>query len=79
MELKKYAHVAEMVRTLSGIRETAVGSDLSCEAVNPSRPPRNLRATHLLHSGDASKGPEISIRNPRELLLHAFHQLAADL
>lgn len=62
-------YVANVVSTLGGIREAAVGRALSGEAVNTARAPGNLGATELLDGSDTSQGPEVAVRDPRELLL----------
>ena len=62
-------YVANVVSTLGSIREAAVGRALSGEAVNTARAPGNLGATELLDGSDTSQGPEVAVRDPRELLL----------
>ena len=72
-------YIPQVLGTLRSVGETAIGRRLGSEAVDAARPPGDLRATHLLYGADTAERPEVTVGDPRELLLDALHELACDL
>ena len=49
------------------------------EPVDPSGPPWDNGSTRLLDGTDTAKGPEITVRDPRELLLNLLHVVSGNV
>jgi hypothetical protein len=62
--------VPDMRSALSGIRETAIWGDILSEAINAPWPPWDFGSSHLLDGSDTSKGPQVTVADPRELDLY---------
>ena len=63
-----------MRSALGGVREATVRGSIFGEAINTSWPPWDLGSSHLLDGSDTSKGPQVTVADPRELGLDLFHQ-----
>jgi len=70
---------SEVILSLAGIGKSTVRSNVRRESIDSSRSPRDVRSTELLHRSDSSKGPEITIRDPRELLLDLLHVVSGEV
>ena len=71
--------VAQVVLALGAVRQAAVGRAEGHVAVGAPRPPRDRGALHLLEGAHAAQRPQVRVRDPRELLLHGFHEVARRL
>lgn len=71
--------VTEVVVGLRGVGKTAVGGLLGLDTVDASGPPGDDGAASLLDSGDTAEGPEVTVRDPGELLLDALHVVAGNV
>jgi hypothetical protein len=63
----------QVVLGLRGVRQPSVGRHVVLETVNPASPPRDGRSARLLDSDHAPEGPEVTVGDPRELLLDLLH------
>jgi hypothetical protein len=71
---------SKVVLSLSGIRKSTIGQSIVVlETVNSSRSPRDLGSTTLLDGANTTKGPEITVGDPRELLLDELHVVSCDV
>jgi hypothetical protein len=68
-----------VVRALRGVRETAIRGRVLSITIDAARAPWDLRASHLLNGSNTTKSPEITIRDPWELLLNALHQFTRNV
>jgi hypothetical protein len=59
--------VAEVVRALGGIGQTAVGSASRDLPVRTSGTVGDIGALHLLNGADTAEDPEVGVGNPGEL------------
>jgi hypothetical protein len=71
--------LAQVVAAERRVGQAPVRRRVLGEAVDPPRPPRDHGPAHLLHGGDAREGPQVAVRDPRELLLDLLHQRAGDV
>ena len=67
---------AQMALLLRPVRETAVGRAEGGRPVLPPGPPWDLRALHLLDGRHAGQGPQVGVRDPWELPLDGFEEVA---
>ena len=63
-----------MRSALGGVREATVWGSIFGEAINTPWPPWDFGSSHLLDGSDTSKGPQVTVADPRELSLDLFHQ-----
>jgi len=78
-EAKGGTYGAEVVLSLGSVGKAAVGCGILSEAINAAGAPGDLGATELLDANDATKSPEVTIRDPRELLLDLLHAVAGNV
>jgi len=71
--------ISEVISTLSGIRETAIGCSMVRETIDATRTPWDVRTGHFLNGSDPCEGPEVTVAYPGELFLDLFHHTAGDL
>ena len=64
---------------MRSIRQAAVRSDVLLEAVNATGSPGDLGPAELLDGTYTCEGPQVTVRDPRELLLDTLHQFAGDV
>jgi len=70
---------SKVILSLAGIRESAIRSDVVLETVDPSRSPGDDGSARLLNGANTTKSPEITVRDPRELLLDLLHVLTGNV
>lgn len=68
---------SQVILGLTGIRKSTVGSHVRLETIDSSRSPRDVGSTELLNGSDSSKGPEVTVRDPGELLLDLLHVVSS--
>lgn len=70
---------AEVLLLLGSVRETTVGSAVRDVTVVAAGSPGDLGALHLLDGGNTSKGPEIGVGDPGELLLNGVEEVTGSV
>lgn len=66
--------VPDMRSALAGVRETAVRGGIFGKTINTSWPPWDLGSSHLLDGSNTTKGPQVTVADPRELRLDLLQQ-----
>ena len=70
--------VSQVVLSLGGVRQPTIGSAVVVVSVDSTGPPRYDGSSRLLNGTNATKGPQVSVRDPRELLLDLLHVVSSD-
>lgn len=71
--------VTEVVLALRGVGETAIGGLVDLETVNTSWAPGDDGAASLLDGTDTTKSPQVTVRDPGELLLDTLHVVTGNV
>jgi hypothetical protein len=71
--------VANMFVSFGSVGKSTIGSTGCKIFIGTARSPGNGRSTHFLECTYSSKGPEIRVGDPRELLLDFFEVVAGNL
>jgi len=71
--------VSQVVSSLSRVWQTTVWSGVDSKTVNATRAPGDVGASHLLDGGNTSKSPQVTVADPRELLLDLLHERTSDI
>jgi hypothetical protein len=71
-------NVSQVVLSLGSVRQPTIGSAVVVVSVNSTGPPRYNRSSRLLDGTDTTESPQVSIRDPRELLLDLLHVVSSD-
>ena len=66
--------IPDMRSALGGVGETTIRGGILGEAIDTSWPPWDLGPSHLLDGSNTSKGPQVTVADPRELDLDLLQQ-----
>lgn len=70
--------VPQVILSLGTVGQPAIGGTVVVVSVDPTGPPGNDRTSRFLHGTDTTEGPQVSVGDPRELLLDLLHVVSGD-